>query len=161
MSPWPWSPAQHKELLKLVEPVVDSLRRFRTAGTGEPVDPSHLRAIAAFIQQDGNPVRVGDFLRLAPRSHMARYTRSAGPQLEKACQQAREVIKKVKHILPEGSSAALDRNRAQAVVFVLSHAARMVRTQERRDEQHRQNRGRPGGGRGRSRQPRGRNSRRW
>ncbi len=127
---WPWSAQEHRALLALVKPVLEPLRSFRTPVTGEPVDPSHMRAIVAFIQQDDSLGRMDSFLRLAPRSYMARYTRSAGPQLDMACQQARRVIGEVRRILPNGSDGV----KAQAVVFVLGHVARMMRTQERGDE---------------------------
>jgi hypothetical protein len=116
---------QKRELLKVAQATARKLGTFRTPNTNAPVDPSHVAVILRFLRTHPPMDFVDKYLAQLPTSHVARYTGSAGPQLQETCVRAKEALREVRKLVRG------EEDQVTAFAYVLGWSARLMRTQER------------------------------
>lgn len=109
-----------KVLLSEAEQLASDLGRFRTPGSGEPVDPSRVAELSRYLAMVKDVQQLGKLLELMPTSYLAKMSQSALPQLKEVARLVRPVIGKVRD--------------AEEMLFVLGWTQRLLSTAERLGE---------------------------
>ncbi len=140
------SPAQVKAMVQLVWTMQKNLSAYQTPRTGEPVDPSHVGTLHAAAVDAGSVKGFLAIVNALPRSYVGRYTKSAGPQLDKACKETRALVDR----LVRGPLQDADEDtRLYAVRWCLGWVRRLLSAEEKKKQQNRGGGNRGGGNRGR------------
>jgi hypothetical protein len=106
-----------KALLAEATRLAGDLGRFRTPGTGEPVDPSRVAELSRFLAMKRDVLELKDFLDLMASSYQAKMSRSAPPQLQEIGRLVRPLLGRVTDV--------------EELLYVLGWAQRLLATAER------------------------------
>ncbi|GMV39476.1 MAG: hypothetical protein AMXMBFR64_11920 [Myxococcales bacterium] len=113
-----------RKLLDTGQKMAQALGAFRTGGSGASVDPAVLSPIIRFLSTRPAIEDIETYLKLLPKSHLAAYTRSAGPQYERVCT---EVLRR----LPSVREACGKDSTPEALAYVLAWCRRLMGAAER------------------------------
>lgn len=106
-----------KALLKEAEDLAAALRRYRTPGSNDPVDPTRVAELSRYLAMVRDAKQLGEFLGLLPTSYHTKVSKSAGPQLREIARVVRPLLDKI--VDPD------------ELLYVLGWAHRLMATEER------------------------------
>lgn len=106
-----------KDLLAAARRLASDLGKFRTPGTGDPVDPSRVAELSRFLAMKRDVLELKDFLDYLPSSFHARMSRSALPQIQEVGRLVRPLLGRVRD--------------ADELLYLLGWAQRLLATAER------------------------------